>query len=202
MNKQKQRPGVLLYFDTLSPALARLTDEQCGMLLRGIVEYAQTGAIQELDGMTGLAFDLLRPGVDRDAERYAEEVEQRRFAVYCREARKHGVEPKSYEEWQRAISSDIGRYPSTTPITASAPDTTPTAFQSSFQKPSSFSGAGGIGEQEGCKGEERENPQTLFDRFLEAIDTGEQDRACSLANRLYSLGYDADKATRRLTRRA
>ena len=33
MNERKQRPGVMLYFDTLCPALARLTNEQRGELL-------------------------------------------------------------------------------------------------------------------------------------------------------------------------
>ena len=70
MNERKQRPGVMLYFDTLCPALARLTNEQRGELLQGIVGYAQSGTIPELDGMTGMAFDLLRPGIDRDGERY------------------------------------------------------------------------------------------------------------------------------------
>ena len=82
MNERKQRPGVMLYFDTLCPALARLKNEQSGELLKGIVEYAMTGAIPELDDMAGMAFDLLRPGIDRDEERYEDTREQRKYAVY------------------------------------------------------------------------------------------------------------------------
>lgn len=153
MSENKTRPGVVLYFDSLCPALARLSNEQNGMLLRGIVDYAQTGAIPELDNMTGLVFEMLRPSIDRDGERYAESVAQRRFAVYCREAKKRGEEPMSFEEWQRVLSSDNGSYPTTTSTTISTPSssTTPTPFQ----KIDSASTAGGASG--GCKGD---NPLT------------------------------------------
>ncbi len=153
MSENKTRPGVMLYFDTLCPALARLSNEQNGMLLRGIVDYAQTGTIPELDGMTGMAFDLLRPSIDRDGERYAEAVDQRRYAVYCREAKKHGEEPMSFEEWQRVLSSDNGSYPTTTstPISNPSPTTTPS------QKIDSASTAGGVSG--GCKGDNPLSPE-------------------------------------------
>lgn len=207
MNERKQRPGVMLYFDTLCPALARLTNEQRGELLQGIVGYAQSGTIPELDGMTGMAFDLLRPGIDRDGERYEAQRIHGQYMAYCRSAKERGERVIGEDEFkQRLLATDSYCQVPTTSPTASA--STPTAsavsaFSNSKSSliPSPAAAAQGKGVLEGCKGDERENPQTLFERFLEAVDAGEQDRACSLSNRLFSLGYDADQRTRRLTRR-
>lgn len=208
MTERKQRPGVVLYFDTLCPALARLTNEQAGALLRGIVDYAQTGAIPELDPMPGMAFDLLRPGIDRDGERYFEQIEQRRYAVYCREAKKRGADPISFENWQRMISDDIGRYPTTTPTSTSTPASTPTSspnpssYPTAAAYPYPTADAPGKGETGGCKGDEGENPSALHAQFLDAIRAGDNANAFALSNQLYKLGYDVDKATGQMTRRA
>ncbi len=90
MAKAKDRPGVMLYFDAIRPAITRLDDAQCGALLRSVMDYAQYGVVPELDPMTGLAFDMLVPKIDRDAEHYEESREQRRYAVYVREKKKNG----------------------------------------------------------------------------------------------------------------
>lgn len=204
MNDQRQRPGVMIYFDTLCPALARLNDEQAGALLRGILGYAQTGAIPELDAMPGMAFDLLRPSIDRDEERYFEAIEQRRYAVYCREAKKHGKEPVSYEDWQRMTSDDIGRYPTTTPASSSNPSPYPypSSYPTAATYPYPTADAPGKGETGGCKGDEGENPSALHAQFLDAIRAGDNANAFALSNQLYKLGYDVDKATGQMTRRA
>jgi len=86
--RQKERPGVMLYFDAVRPAISRLDETQCGALLRSLMDYAQYGVVPELDPMTGLAFDMLVPKIDRDAERYEETREQRQYAVYAREKKK------------------------------------------------------------------------------------------------------------------
>ena len=67
-----EKPGVMIYFDSIRPALSRLDDSQLGALFRAIIEYAQTGAVADLDNMAGFAFDSLRPKIDRDDERYQE----------------------------------------------------------------------------------------------------------------------------------
>ncbi len=202
MTERKQRPGVVLYFDTLCPALARLTHEQAGALLRGIVDYAQTGAIPELDAMSGLAFDLLRPSIDRDGERYFEQIEQRRYAVYCREAKKRGADPISFESWQRMISDDIGRYPTTTPASSSNPSPYPYPSSKAETNTSPAAAAEGKGGAEGCKGDGSENPSALHTQFLDAIHAGDNTKAFTLSNQRYKLGYDVDKATGQMTRRA
>lgn len=122
----KGRPGVMIYFDAVRPALSRLDNDQLGSLFRAILDYGEFGAVSDLEPMAGMVFDLLRPKIDRDAEKYEESREQRQHAVYVREARRRGEEPLTLSEWRtnRESSSDngpispdienIGPYPSTT----------------------------------------------------------------------------------------
>ena len=75
---QKQMPGVMLYFDRLS-FLDRLDDAQTGRLFRSLIRYARDGEEPEIDDVIfGVAWDVLRPMVDYDAQRYAEVREKRR----------------------------------------------------------------------------------------------------------------------------
>ena len=75
---QKQMPGVMLYFDRLS-FLDRLDDVQTGRLFRAVIHYARDGEVPEIDDvLVGVAWDVLRPMVDYDAQRYAEVSEKRR----------------------------------------------------------------------------------------------------------------------------
>ncbi len=90
----------MLYFDAIRPAITRLDDAQCGALLRSVMDYAQYGVVPELDAMTGMAFDMLVPKIDRDAERYEESREQRLYAAYAREKKKCGESFLSFAEWQ------------------------------------------------------------------------------------------------------
>ena len=75
---QKQMPGVMLYFDRLS-FLDRLDDAQTGRLFRAVIHYSRDGEMPEIDdAMVGVAWDILRPMLDYDAQRYAEVSEKRR----------------------------------------------------------------------------------------------------------------------------
>ena len=207
----KARPGVMIYFESVRPALSRLDNEQCGALFRAIIDYAEYGAVSDLEPMTGMAFDLLRPKIDRDAEKYEESREQRQHAVYVREAKRRGEEPLRLSEWRtnRELSSDngpispdienIGSYPSTTISPATSTSTT-TALSISSSRSSSISGEGAETE-EGCKGEGEGEPQQLYREWLSAMDEGERGRACEISNRLFSLGYLVDIHTRELKRR-
>ena len=74
----KPMPGVMLYFDRLS-FLDRLDDVQTGRLFRAVIHYSRDGEMPEIDDpMVGVAWDVLRPMVDYDAQRYAEVSEKRR----------------------------------------------------------------------------------------------------------------------------
>lgn len=103
MPDHKQRPGFMLYLDTLCPALSRLTDEQAGALLRGITDYVQQGVIPELDALAGLTFDLLRPGLDRDELQYEKQVIHGKYMAYCRKAKERGETPITEDEYTEQL---------------------------------------------------------------------------------------------------
>lgn len=77
---EKERPGVMLYFD-LRPCMKRLSLEEKGQLFEHILDYAEFGEVPEPDGILGVAWDFIKPRIDRDAERYEEVVENKRRAA-------------------------------------------------------------------------------------------------------------------------
>ena len=218
--KQKERPGVMLYFDDVRPVISRLDEIQCGVLLRSVMDYAQYGVVPELDPMTGLAFDMLVPKIDRDAERYEESREQRQYAGYVREKKRSGEPALSIAEWRLArlrtgepdngpirpdngpirpgngpILPDNGPIPSTSasPSASTSATTTASASPSTSLSPSAdTSGEGSKGEGEARR---------IFAEWLRALDARDKVLALKLGGQLYSLGYQADKTTRQLTKR-
>ena len=64
MAHKKEKPGVMLYFE-LRPVLRRLSTEQCGKLLRAIMDYAQDGIAPDFGEDTAL-----EARIDADTERY------------------------------------------------------------------------------------------------------------------------------------
>ncbi len=142
-----ERPGVMVYFEKWEPML-RLSDTEIGTLFRAMLLYGKHGEVPELPGILGLLWDMIRPIVDRDGIRYQKGVDQRRYAVYCREEKKHNREPMPEEDWMelygyRAISSDNEQYPISTPSTASTPPSASTPSSSS--KTAAKGGDGGEG---------------------------------------------------------
>ena len=80
----KEKPGVMLYFDRL-PYLNRMTREQRGDLFLWIREYAQYGVVPEVeDPMLGMAWDVVKPAIDLDTERYAAKCEKNRENIQKR----------------------------------------------------------------------------------------------------------------------
>ena len=164
-NAQRTRPGVLLYFDTLQPALARLTDAQCGQLLRGVIEYAQTGALPELDDLAGMAFDLLRPGIDRDGERYEYQRLHGQYMAYCRQAKDGGETPISEQEYIQQLSATNSYYQLPTTTTTASTSTYPTSTPISNPNRTIV---GRIEEKEGMGEKETEvAPLSQADAFLQ-----------------------------------
>lgn len=166
MAQRRERPGVMLYFDVLRPAIKRLDDAQCGALFRSLVEYAQYGVVPELDAMTGMAFDMLVPKIDRDAERYEESREQRQYATYVRDRKKTGEPYLSITEWRLSqdqkdigpISPDNennGPYPSASPTPTTSTTTSPTAAAAASPSASKTAFSAPAGAGEGYKGEGR-----------------------------------------------
>ena len=104
------RPGFMLYFDRLVPALAHLDDAQAGILLRAIVEYAQAGTIPTLDGLTSFAFDMLRPGIDQDGEAYERKWIHGNYMTYARKCKGEGQTPISEEAYREQLRESISNY--------------------------------------------------------------------------------------------
>ena len=113
------RKGFLIYFDTRN-AWQILTNEQRGNLLMSIMDYSEYGVIPEFsDKLLEMAWALMRPKLDRDADSYAERCRKNSYSVYCREEKKKGIEPLEYESWlqnrdNHSISNDIKEHPTIT----------------------------------------------------------------------------------------
>ena len=126
---EKERPGVMLYFD-LRPSLKRLSLEDKGLLFECILDYAQYGELPELDGMPGIAWDFIRPRIDRDAERYQEVSESRRQAA-----------KKRWEKQAETPQADANAFfaMQTMPTTTTSTTTTPTTKTTSTSTSTSTS---------------------------------------------------------------
>lgn len=131
----QHRPGLMLYFD-LRPAIQRLNMEQRGALLTAILDYAELGELPtDLDDLTGMAFDFLRPRLERDASRYESKKAQQQYASYCAGCKRRGETAQSFDEWIASVGyrsesdghrPDTGRHPTTTSTTTATTSSTPT----------------------------------------------------------------------------
>ncbi len=95
---EKQRPGIMLYFDQYAP-VSGFSYESIGRLLDACMRYAQTGEEPELSGELAVAWGFWRPLIDRDAETYRRKCARASRAAQARwEAREEaGIskEPES-----------------------------------------------------------------------------------------------------------
>lgn len=98
MKKQKERPGIILYFDMAAP-LKHLEYEDKGRILDAMLEYGQYGVVPELDGVLPIVWDCIKPKLDADAKRYRKEVIRNTHASYCGREKKAGRIPLDFEEW-------------------------------------------------------------------------------------------------------
>lgn len=63
-------PGVMIYFEIRKP-LARLSQEEKGMLFEAILEYAHYGTLPNFETQAASeAFAEIRPKLDADKKRY------------------------------------------------------------------------------------------------------------------------------------
>lgn len=103
------RPGIMCYFSDWEPLL-RLDDATLAKLFRASIEYAQNGALPEFTGIEAILWGLLFPKLDRDAERYQNRKDSGAYAAFCREEKRAGRDPASFDEWkierERSLSVD------------------------------------------------------------------------------------------------
>ena len=130
-----ERPGFMLYFDT-APAFEPLSNENAGRLIKAVFTYASTGELVPLDDSLTLLFELIRPKLDRDAEKYEQTVQRRKYGGYRKACYDRGETPLEYEVWlehARACTSmpttatTSTTATATTTATTSTTATTPTA---------------------------------------------------------------------------
>ena len=102
MNKEKQPPGLMLYFADIRPALQMLTDEQIGRIFRAVMNYAENGERPQIEGIESLVFAMLTPKIDRDRETYGKKLLHANYMAYCRKFRDSGQDEKeklTEEQW-------------------------------------------------------------------------------------------------------
>ena len=132
------KPGVMFYFD-IRPCIRRLTLEEKGKLFEAILDYGEFGTIPEVDGTVGVAWDFIQQRLNRDTLRYDDKVEQTKYAVSVRDAKKKGIQLPPLEKWrllseedrERLLSDDNERYPTTTTTTTSTTASTTTGNKES-----------------------------------------------------------------------
>ena len=134
------RPGIMVYFDMMGP-LGKLPDADKGRLFWAMLEYGKIGIEPEFDGLAlELAWEFVKPKIDRDSEEYNRTVLKRQYATFCRDRKKKGEPEITFDEWlitygyqnHHVIPSDTKWYPTTsaTTSTTSATDAAATATTS------------------------------------------------------------------------
>ena len=150
----------MLYYDKICPALSRLDDSQLGSLLRGIIEYSKTGALPELDSMTDLVFEMLRPSLERDAEAYENKKIHANYMTYCRISREKGETPVSAERYRELLVTDSNNAVTNSDYTLPTPTVNPSPTPYIDPSPAPEGAAAGEGKTEGYGGEKGGNPST------------------------------------------
>ena len=97
------QPGVMLYFD-IRPCLARLCMDDQGRLFNAILDYGELGIEPDFDYMLGIAWDFIKPRLERDRARYEDKVLKSRYGIYVRESHRREQEPLSFDLWLEAGS--------------------------------------------------------------------------------------------------
>ena len=105
------KPGVMIYFD-IRPGLKRLSKTERGELFDAILDYAEYGTDPNVSGMVGLAWDLIKPKIDRDTCKYNEQVIKKQYAVYVREEKKKGRSPLKFDDWTASNNTSCYQLPS------------------------------------------------------------------------------------------
>lgn len=128
------RPGIMIYFDMLGPFRV-LPYDDIGRLLVAMLEYGQNGTVPAFDGILALAWEFVRPKIDKDEDEYNMSVLRRQYATTCRERKRKGEPDITFDEWlkthgnydnQRSsmMTNDDQWYPTTTTSTTTKTSTT------------------------------------------------------------------------------
>lgn len=91
--------------DAYLPKLAKLTDEEMGVLIRALIRYHADGELPDLTGGVSIAFDFIRDDIDQQEEAYRKKCEQ------ASENRRKGIGQKKtdYNARKRQSTDDNER---------------------------------------------------------------------------------------------
>lgn len=130
------RPGIMVYFDMMGP-LSKLQDADKGRLFWAMLEYGKSGIVPVFDGLAlELAWEFVKPKIDKDYKEYVRSVQRRQFATACRERKRRGEPEITFDEWVKTIggsdnhtvsmmTNDDQWYPTTSTTPSTTPTTTP-----------------------------------------------------------------------------
>ena len=97
------RPGIMVYFDMMGP-LGKLQDADKGRLFWAMLEYGKSGIVPVFDGLAlELAWEFVKPKIDKDYKEYVRSVQRRQFATACRERKRRGEPDITFDEWLKTI---------------------------------------------------------------------------------------------------
>ena len=135
------RPGIMVYFDMMGP-LGKLQDADKGRLFWAMLEYGKSGIIPVFDGLAlELAWEFVKPKIDKDYKEYIRSVQRRQFATACRERKRRGEPEITFDEWLKTVdgcdnhtvsmmTNDDQWYPTTTTPTTTTPSTSTSTITS------------------------------------------------------------------------
>lgn len=91
--------------DEYLPKLAKLTDEEMGVLIRALIRYHADGELPDLTGDVSIAFDFIRYDIDQQEEAYRKKCQQ------ASDNRRKGNGQKRTDDnaRQRPLTDDNGR---------------------------------------------------------------------------------------------
>jgi hypothetical protein len=114
-----ERPGIMLYFDTVEPLLS-LDDKTFSALLRASIMYGKYGELPQFDGVALVLWGMIKPTLDRDDIAYENKRMSGRYAAHCRAEKAAGRVPVSFDEWKR-IQTTVNDHYGSLPISISTP---------------------------------------------------------------------------------
>ena len=148
------RPGIMIYFDMLGP-IRVLPDADKGRLLVAMLEYGQTGTVPVFDGMLALAWEFVKPKIDKDEEEYNMSVLRRQYATTCRERKRKGEPEITFDEWLKTNGNPDNQKPSMMtndnqwyPTTTTTPSTNTSTTTATAAAATATGNAGGNGNPE------------------------------------------------------
>lgn len=122
-----ERPGIVVYFDVMGP-MEKLDNSAKGELIWAMLNYAKNGVEPEFDSLPlVLAWEFVKPKIDKDYREYVRSVQRRQFATACRERKKRGEPDITFDEWLRSMVINGHQWYPTTTTSATTSTSTSTS---------------------------------------------------------------------------